>query len=94
MAKKQTNAELDARKVKGLLGKSGDLTLTDGSSKKGLEVVDVKTKATILTVRDKSGVTYPVDLDTIKEFTEYGTKWLGKSASQEATSNESGKEEK
>ena len=88
MTKKQTSAELDPRKAKSLIGKTGDLTLSDGSSKKGLEVTEVKTKATILTVRDKAGASYPVDLDTVQEFTEYGTKWLGK-AGQVATSNKS-----
>ena len=83
--KKVANAELDARRIKSLVGKSGDLTLMDGSFKKGLEVVAIKTKAILLTVKDKTGSEYPIDLDTIKEFTEYGTKWMGKQAISQET---------
>ena len=81
MAKQKDKAEINDKSARRLFGRSGDLTLKDGTTFRMAKVAEVKTRVTMLRLETPKGeVTIPIS--AIAEFKEYGTEWTGPGKAQ------------
>ena len=86
---KENQAELTTKAAKKLVGKVGELVLKDGKVLKGATILEAN-KTIVLNVRDGNNVEYPVPLDKLQSFREYGTVWLSSEDKKTETDEENG----
>jgi hypothetical protein len=82
MAKVENEKELTAKSLKGLVGKSGDLQLKDGTPIKSVLIKEAK-KALIIRGTTKDGKEFLFEVSDISGFVEYGTRYVAESSTNE-----------